>query len=247
MEHQSIGCRRRCKDVGDCMHWKHGVVTWTRMQWIHANNGESIHVCVYYNLKNNDNVVCNSMCTWWWVCAWILAWKQFMEHQSIGCRRRWRDIGDCMHWKHRVNTRTSMQAIVKVYTHMGTTIVNKNNDNAVCNCMCTRWGVCASILAWNNWWNISRSVVVEMHIMLVIVRTENMEWIHEHACSEYMSKHALKTWEQLMEHQSIGCRIRCWDIGTYKDWKHGVNTWTCMQWIHASNREIIHAHVYYNL
>ena len=25
--------------------------------------GESTHVCVYYNLKNNDNVVCNSMCT----------------------------------------------------------------------------------------------------------------------------------------------------------------------------------------
>ena len=30
---------------------------------LHANNGESIHVCVYYNLKNNDNVVCISMCT----------------------------------------------------------------------------------------------------------------------------------------------------------------------------------------
>ena len=76
-----------------------------------------------------------------------------------------------------------------------------------------------------------------MHTMLVIVRTENMEWIHEHACREYMSKHALKTWEQLMELQSIGCRIRCWDIGTYKDWKHEH---ACSEYMQAIEKLYMH-------
>ena len=51
MEHRSIGCRRRCPDVGNYKHWKHGVSiwTWTWMQWIHASNGESIDAHVYYN------------------------------------------------------------------------------------------------------------------------------------------------------------------------------------------------------
>ena len=40
----------------------------------------------------------------------------------------------------------------------------------------------------NNSWNISRSVVVDDAHMLVLECTENMEWIHEQACSEYMQE-----------------------------------------------------------
>ena len=38
----------------------------------------------------------------------------------------------------------------------------------------------------NNSWNISRSVVVDDAEILVLIWTENMELIHEHACSEYV-------------------------------------------------------------
>ena len=68
MEQQSFGCRRRCTYVGDGMHWKHGVNTWTRMnlkqvvniwtwmQWIHESKGESIYAHVYYKfvIKEKD-------------------------------------------------------------------------------------------------------------------------------------------------------------------------------------------------
>ena len=174
----------------------------------------------------------SDLCTLWGVRAWILAWEQLMEHQSIGCRRRWRYIGECMHWKHGVNTWTSMQAMVKVYTHMGTTIVNKNNDNTVCNCMCTCWGVCASILAWNNWWNISRSVVVDdahyvgdcTHWKHGVNTRTCMQWIQEQACTETMGTINVTSVDQLSN-----TMLRYWYLQGLKTWSeymnmHAVNT-----------------------
>ena len=38
----------------------------------------------------------------------------------------------------------------------------------------------------NNSWNISRSVVVDDAEILVLIWTENMEWLHEQGCNEYM-------------------------------------------------------------
>ena len=73
------------------------LVLYALITWSGYMNKDAVNTCKQWwkntcmcllQFKKNDNVVCNSMCTWWWVCAWILAWKQFMEHQSIGCRRR---------------------------------------------------------------------------------------------------------------------------------------------------------------
>ena len=58
------------------------------MEWLHEHACSEymqaieklyMHMCTTIYNKNNANIVCNSMCTWWWVCACILAWTQFME------------------------------------------------------------------------------------------------------------------------------------------------------------------------
>ena len=78
-------------------------------------------VCKQGTISNNmpnsrytiNSRVYNVICTWWWVCTWILAWKQLMEHRSVVVD----DVDTCM---------------------------------------------------------------------LVLACTENMEWIPNHVCSEYM-------------------------------------------------------------
>ena len=52
--------------------------------------------------------------------------------------------------------------------------------------MSMRMNTCMYTIHGNISWNNSRSVVVDDAHMSVIVCTENMEWIHEHECSEYM-------------------------------------------------------------
>ena len=52
--------------------------------------------------------------------------------------------------------------------------------------MSMRLNTCMETIRRNNSWNISRSVVVDDANMLVIVCTENMEWLHEKGSSEYM-------------------------------------------------------------
>ena len=116
--------------------------------------------------------------------------------------------------------------MVKVYTHMGTTIVNKNNDNSVCNCMCTWWGVCAPILAWNNWWNISRSVVVDddnyvgdcTHWKHGVNTRTCMQWIHEQACTENMGTINGTSVDRLSN-----TMLRYWYLQGLKTWSEYMN------------------------
>ena len=185
------------------------------MEWIHEHACSEymqtmvkvfMQMCTTILNKNNDNIVCNNMCTWWWVCAWILACKQFMVtfHGTTVVR-----LSLTMHiilcwWLYALKTWSkymNKDALKTWSEYMNKDTVNTCKQWRKCRCtcllqvchkrkrirvyndVCTWWGVCAWILAW----------------------------------------------EQVLEHQSIGCRIRCRDIGIYMDWKHGVNTWTCMQ------------------
>ena len=80
---------------------------------------------------------------------------------------------------------------MKVHKHMCTTIFNKtqrqySEHQYVHMMMSMRLNTCMETIRRNNSWNISRSVVVDDATMLVIVCTENMEWLHEQGCSEYM-------------------------------------------------------------
>ena len=140
------------------------------------------------------------LCTWWWVCAWILVWKQFIEHRSsvvvddaqmlvLACTEN-------TQWTREYACSEYMQAMVK-----GTCILQVCHKRKTLECTM----ICAHDVEYaheymhgNNSWNISRSVVVDdahyvgdcMHWQYGVKHeqacTENMEWIHEHACSEYI-------------------------------------------------------------
>ena len=143
-----------------------GLKTWSEYMSMHAVNTckQSINytcTCVLqFITKNNENIECNSMCTWWWVCACILAWKQFMETiHGTSVDRLSKTMHRCW-WLYALKTWSEYMNKDAVNTCkrwwkytciiMCTTILNKNNDNIVCNSMCTWWWVCAWILAWKQ-------------------------------------------------------------------------------------------------
>ena len=61
-----------------------------------------MQMCTTIFNKNNDNIVCNNMCAHDDEYAHEYlhvnnSWKNVMEQQSFGCRRRCTYVGDCMH------------------------------------------------------------------------------------------------------------------------------------------------------
>ena len=88
----------RSMRINTCMGTINGTsvdpLSWAEnMEWIHEHACSEymqsmvkvfMQMCTTIFNKNNDNIVCNNMCTWWWVCAWILALEQLMEHQLFG-------------------------------------------------------------------------------------------------------------------------------------------------------------------
>ena len=78
--------------------------------------------------------------------------------------------------------------------------------------MSMRLNTCMETIRKNNSWNISRSVVVDDAKMLVIVCTENMEWLHEQGCSEYMQtmvKVHIYVYYNLKKTDNVVCNSMC--------------------------------------
>ena len=82
-----------------------------------------------------------------------------------------------MEWIHARACSKYNRAVVKVYTHMCTTIFFKQKQQQY-------------------------SIQWSMNMMT------NDKYAHDYL-------HANNLWKQFMEHQSIGCRRRCPDVGTY--------------------------------
>ena len=200
------------------------VFTWTEnMEWIHEHAcseymqtmvKEFMQMCTTIFNKNNDNIVCNNMCTWWWVCAWIHACKHFMEQQSFGCRRRCTYVGDCMHWKHGVNSWTRMH-----------------------------WKHGVNTWKWMQWIHASNGESVDAHVYykFVIKETHSVQWF-VHMMRSMRMNTCMGTINGTSVDRLSYTMQRYWYLHGLKTWSeymniHAVNT--CKQWWKYSCKSVL--------